>query len=114
MITIYRVTLNGSPVPQIQPCTLLAAAYTAASLAVNAPSDLRGDRKVCVYDVEPVDVQQKLTRQQRDTDRMAQSLAYIAGARLSTVAVGLIVAHEPEAEELVRQAEAVERLAPAV
>jgi hypothetical protein len=114
MITIYRVTLNGSPVLSTVPGTLQAAAYTAACLATSAPSDRRGDRKTCVFDVEPVDVVCKLTRAQRDADRLAMALAFSdsTDARLLTLAVGLMDVHENEAEELSVAGWHVETLVP--
>jgi hypothetical protein len=114
MIAIYRVTLNGSPVLNVAPGTLQAAAYTAACLATSAPSDRRGDRPVCVYDVEPVDVVTKVTKAQRDADRLAMALAFSdsTDARLLTMAVQLISEHEKEAQELACIGHLVEQLAP--
>jgi hypothetical protein len=115
MIAIYRVTLNGSPVPTNVPGTLQAAAFTAACLATSGPRDHRGDRKACTFDVEPVDVVTKLTRAQRDADRLAQALAFsdTTSAHLLTVAVSLIDAHEHEAHELSVLGFRVETMAPA-
>lgn len=108
MNVIYQVTMNGSPVANVPECTLQAAAYTAACLAINAPSDRRGDRKARVYGVKPVDVRE-LTAYERETDRIAQGLAGTSrDPRLMTVAVSLIMAHESEALELAGMAKTVD------
>jgi hypothetical protein len=107
--TIYRVTLNGSPVPNTPHNGLLASAWVAACMQSAVRNGTRGDTPVMDFDVEACDVR-PLTDAESKTEVIAIGLAEIASGRISTMVSDIMERHELDAARIAAGADAIERV----